>query len=319
MGIKHIKTKEKVTVISTVLNEEDSVDRFIKSLLGQSRLPDEVVIVDGGSTDATVQKLKKHGFAFSDIGVDFTLVQRTSNRSVARNIAIRKAQHNILAVSDAGCILHRDWLKNLMVHFEKTGKPDVVSGFYSADYDDPTVFQVALSTYTCTMPDKVDPESFLPSSRSVAYTRSAWKSVGGYPEELDTCEDLVFAKRLKEYGCQFVFEKNAIVYWPQKQNIFQAGKQLYGYAFGDGQALYFRKQTPFLYGRYLAGIVLLFTWPTILLIAIPLYILWSIAKNYRYINNVRALYLLPLLQFTADITVMSGMLHGIYDRSIKHH
>ena len=43
----------KVTVIATVLNAADDVGGFIASMSSQTRSPDEIVIVDGGSTDGT--------------------------------------------------------------------------------------------------------------------------------------------------------------------------------------------------------------------------------------------------------------------------
>ena len=52
----------------------------------------------------------------------------------------------------------------------------------------------------CPTRDEVDPATFLPSSRSVAFRKAAWAAVGGYPEWLDYCEDLVFDLSLRERG-----------------------------------------------------------------------------------------------------------------------
>ena len=81
--------------------------------------------------------------------------------------------------------------------------PDVVSGFFLADAA--TLFETAMGATV--LPDlaDVDPATFLPSSRSVAFTRQAWQRVGGYPEWLDYCEDLVFDLRLRAAGCRFAF------------------------------------------------------------------------------------------------------------------
>ena len=43
-------------------------------------------------------------------------------------------------------------------------------------------------------------ETFLPSGRSIAFKKSAWKEVGGYPENLYTGEDTLFDLKLKEKG-----------------------------------------------------------------------------------------------------------------------
>ncbi len=42
-----------------------------------------------------------------------------------------------------------------------------------------------------------------------------------------------------------------------------------------------------------------------------LYALWAIAKNYRYVRDPRAFYMLPSLQYTADVAVLLGTTLGI--------
>ncbi|KXK11099.1 MAG: hypothetical protein UZ22_OP11002000481 [Microgenomates bacterium OLB23] len=156
----------------------------------------------------------------------------------------------------------------------------------------------------------------MPSSRSIAFKRSAWRAIGGYPEQYDTCEDLVFAQRLKDRGMQFYLEKNAVVIWQQEKSIIAVAKQLFGYARGDGQALYVRPQTPLLFFRYLVGALLLgagfynvIFWQA-LAVLLVFYILWAIKKNYRYVQHISALFYLPLLQFISDAAVICGMIVG---------
>jgi hypothetical protein len=148
----------------------------------------------------------------------------------------------------------------------------------------------------------------------VMFTHKAWEAVGGYPENLDTCEDLMFARSLKTSGKSFALAHDALVYWPQKKTYWQAARQLYSYAFGDGQAGYVRMTIPFLYGRYLVGVALLMSLPALLYALVPLYLFWAIAKNYRYVRDWRAFLILPALQLIADGAVMAGMLHGYVSR-----
>jgi len=50
----------RVSVICTVLNEGESIRRLMDSLVAQSRQPDEIVIVDGGSRDNTVAVIQEY-------------------------------------------------------------------------------------------------------------------------------------------------------------------------------------------------------------------------------------------------------------------
>lgn len=299
----------KVSFITTVLNEEKTVSKFLDSLFTQSKLPDEVVIVDGGSSDLTVAKMKNKNSKFK-------ILAKPGNRAVGRNEAIRKATGDIIVCSDAGCILDKSWLKNIAEPF-KESKIDVVAGYYKPIAKN--VFQKCLATYTCVMPDRLDPENFLPSSRSIAFKKSAWQKAGGYPEHLDTCEDLVFARKLRDAGYKFKTRLDAIVYWPQRKNLKEAALQFYRYAEGDGKARYVRPQTPLLFLRYLigAGLLLIFFLSKssfilyLISVILFLYLLWAVGKNFKHVGNWQAVFILPILQFTADFSVMAGFLKGL--------
>lgn len=313
---------EKVTLITTVKNEEDSINSFLESIKTQTRKPDEVIIVDGGSNDKTLAKIKDYESRIKNL----KLFTKKGNRSVGRNFGIKKATSKIIAVTDAGCILDKYWLERITKPLEHQSI-DVVAGYYKPKTN--SIFETCLAAYTCVMPDKLDLHNFLPSSRSVAFRKSAWDKVYGYPEYLDTCEDLVFAKKMKMNGLNFVTVKSAFVWWPQRKNIIQAAKQFYVYAKGDGKAHFFRKTTPFLFGRYIIGIAIfmyaLFIYNNFLLtvcfLFLMLYLLWAIHKNYRYIKNWRAIMYLPLLQIVSDVAVLSGTIiglgEGIWDTQSK--
>ncbi len=307
-----------ISFVATVLNEEKTIKNFLKSISLQTNLPDEVIIVDGGSTDNTKKAITKF-ISKSKLNIKF--LKKRGNIAKGRNEGISAAKGGIIVVSDSGCILDKNFVKEIVKPL-KSKKISVSSGFY---YPKTTnIFEKCLSTYTSTMKDKLDEDNFLPSSRSIAFRKNAWKKVSGYPENLDTCEDLVFARKLKSEGLNFKFTKKAFVYWPQRKNFLQAFKQFFNYAVGDGQAHYFRKQTPFLFIRYFIGLILLLNfiiWNSflsliILILLLFSYILWSILKNYKYVKKKQALYLLPLLQLLSDIAVIFGMTYG-YLKSLR--
>lgn len=305
----------KTTLITTIFNEEDSIEKFIDSILSQSVFPDEVVVVDAKSSDKTLGVLNKF-IDKSKYKKRFKILSTSGNRSKGRNLAIKNSRNEIIICSDGGCILDKDWVKNIIKPFENK-YIDVSSGFYLAKTSN--VFQKSLSTYTCVMPEKIDPENFLPSSRSVAFKKSAWEKVGGYPEWLDTCEDLVFDKELKKIGANFKFSKNAIVYWPQRKNLIEAFNQFFGYSKGDGEARYLRPHTPFLFLRYFLGLSLaiyyFMTGSSLILFVIfalfAAYLFWAVLKNYKYVNEIMAIIYLPILQLTSDIAVILGMSLGL--------
>ncbi len=312
----------KISFISTVLNEAKTIEGFIESILAQTKLPDEIIIVDAGSKDKTVDLINGLSRKYKS-KINIKLIIKLGNRSQGRNEAIKKSIGEIILTSDSGCILDRNWIKNIIKPF-KDKNISVSSGYYYPITNN--VFEKCLATYTCVMPDKIDEDNFLPSSRSIAFRKTAWDKVGGYPEQLDTCEDLVFDKNLKSKSLKFKFSKEAFVYWPQRKNILQAIKQFFNYAVGDGKANFFRPQTPYLFLRYLLVGYILFLIPIIksfilLFIFISIfiaYIAWSIIKNYKYVNDLKALIYLPILQFSSDLAVISGTIVGVTKQLSKN-
>lgn len=306
----------KTTFISTVFNEEENILKLLDSLLLQSKLPDEIIIVDGGSTDNTVSRIKSYELRIK-AKVKFKFLIKKGNRSVGRNEAIRSSAADIIVCSDAGCILDRDWIENITKPFTKKSI-DVVAGYYKGSYDN--IFQKCLIPYVLLMPDKVDPKNFLPATRSVAFKKTIWEKVGGFPEEFSNNEDYVFAKRLKKINANIFFDKNAIVYWLPMKNLRDSFIMFYRFAVGDGEAKIFRPKVAFIFVRYIFGILLLFyaiinkdsTIEQALIVLIILYVVWAIIKNYKYVNDIRSVIYLPLLQIISDIAVICGTVIGIY-------
>ena len=303
-----------VSLICTLKNEEFSIREFLDSLLSQSKPPDEIIIVDGGSTDGTVDIIR----SYIEEGAPIKLIIKNgANIAQGRNIAIENAKYDIIASTDAGCRIDKDWLKNLIKPFEADLDVDVVSGWYEADAK--TNFQrcVAELTYPKLTHVINNAEKFLPSSRSVAYKKGCWEKVGGYPEWLYTAEDTLFDLNLKKIGCTFVFAKDAVVYWKVRSNLKNVFKQHYSYAKGNGMA---NLSLPILlYLRYSVGILLValsLIYPSILIflvLALVLYIMMNIKINIDTVK-LKKVPIYTLLIFSRDMAIICGYTVGMIHR-----
>ena len=307
-----------VSVVLTVLNEAGSLDELLRSLEAQSRRPNEVVVVDGGSTDGTWERLQ----AWEPPGVQLIRLRRPgANISRGRNEAIRAAGGPIVAVTDAGVHLDSTWLAELTAPFEAAEPPDVVSGFFAADPRG--VFERALGATTLPTWQEIDPTTFLPSSRSVAFSKSAWESVGGYPEWLDYCEDLVFDLALRDAGRRFAFIPNALVYFRPRSNLRQFFAQYYRYARGDGKADLWRGRHAIRYGTYVGAGTLLALSRCQPLALVPLLFgglaycrrpwqrLWPTRQDLTLLDRAAAVALVPLLRLVGDLAKMGGYPVGL--------
>src|SRR5690606_26325181 len=180
--------KPAVSLIATVRNEADSIEHFLRSILAQTRAPDEVVIVDGGSRDDTVARILALRARVTAPRIH-VLRAPGANISQGRNIAIARATGPIIAVTDAGTALAPDWLEHIVRPLEADAQVAVSAGFFEPA--GATRFERCLAVLITPQLPEIEPERFLPSSRSVAFRKEWWLRVGGYPEWLRHCEDLV--------------------------------------------------------------------------------------------------------------------------------
>lgn len=243
----------KISVICTVYNEEQTIQPLLDSLEAQTHLPDEVVFVDGGSTDHTAAVLQRYADD-SRLPVKI-IVEPGANISRGRNIAIAAAAGPVIAATDAGVRLDKHWLAELVKPFSAKNPPSVVSGFFIPDPH--SAFEVAMGAAVLPALYNINPDTFLPSSRSVAFLKTSWQAIGGYPEWLDYCEDLIFDFRLRDEAGPFGFAPEALVYFRPRSSLRAFFKQYYQYARGDGKADLWRKRHAIRYGTYLVAVPLL--------------------------------------------------------------
>lgn len=111
------------SVVIPLFNKEYSVDRCLKSLTEQTRLPDEIVIVNDGSTDgsfAIASRFKEQHPEIPIVLVD----QENAGVSAARNKGVSLASHDLVCFLDAD----DEWKANFLEVMERLVRdyPDAV-------------------------------------------------------------------------------------------------------------------------------------------------------------------------------------------------
>ena len=373
---------EGVSFVTTVYNEEDSILAFLESLMKQDMLPGEIVIVDGGSNDDTlnmaldffrnkVMNIKKISENIKELredkmdriggteGLDLVfnfkiffeinkksancnngdkkegetyktyikiIEKKGANISQGRNIAIRNTKNEIICVSDAGCILDKNWVKEI-TKFYNSGSCNLVGGFNYPIYK--SFLQRCLAI--CIMPkrEEVNESKFMPSSRNISFKKDVWKSVGGYPENMDYGEDMKFNFNIKDKGFIVKFNPNAIVYWKMRKDMIQIFKQFFRYAKGDavGRMYLYRHMIRFISFIFLVAVLTaafnLNLW--ILTIFIPLFVGY-VFKPYSRLNYIWGeeggaqikktdkfllILFIPFVLFYIDLAKILGYIYGM--------
>lgn len=287
----------KVSVVVPVRDEEPSIRELLDSLLTQSRPPDEIVITDGGSTDATPQIIEE----YIHNGAPVRLIRAgAALPGRGRNLGAAQASHEWLAFTDAGNRLENDWLELLVAKAAADDSVDVVYGSYQPVTD--TFFkQCAAIAY---VPAPAPHDGIVARPRFIASTllrRDAWRAVNGFPEELRSAEDLIFMDRVENAGYHFVFEPRAQVHWDLRPTLWATFKRFVVYSRNNIRAGLFRQwQATILFKYYgvlaiLLAAVLIFK-PSLVWFPIAAWLLLLMARAAVAIRRNRSCYPASFLQ-----------------------
>ena len=182
-----------VSVVIPALNEEEFIEDTLKSLKAQTKPPVEIIIMDNGSTDRTVEIAKRYADRVI-IVPDVSIVQ-------LRQKGAEEARNPIIVSTDADTTFPPDWLKTLKGHFSD---PSVVAVGGSIS---PLVPGITENLYTRGLNASASTGLFL--GANMAFRRQAFLDAGGYIK-VRRAEDWALATRLRTQG-RLVFEPMAFV------------------------------------------------------------------------------------------------------------
>lgn len=228
----------KVSIVIPTKNEGHILENCLNSICNLVYPKDkiEVIIVDGYSQDNTVEIAEKYGckVLFEDIGT----------RGGACNLGVKNASGEYIVFTDADCVVPKDWLMNLIKHFNgdeiaSVGGPNITP-------DDDTEFAKCVgavlsflskpgSRYGLVADEAI--ETYHNSGCNVAYRKSPIEEVGGFNEKLVTCEDEEMDYRIRKKGYKILYRPDAKVYHYRRLTWKRFYKQAYKYAVGRIQAI----------------------------------------------------------------------------------
>jgi len=223
-----------VSVIATVLNEAEDIDGLVSSLVRQTLAPAEIIVVDGGSTDGTWERLQADTVTYPNLKAirDQSCSLKESPGPIARgrNVAIAAACSEVIACADAGCVYGPDWLARLTEPI-RNGQAEYALGGSCLDADEQTTWDIASAPF---FGIKLDPNQKTKSctARSMAFRKDLWQRVGGFPETSLT-EDSLFDQRVRAI-VQPAFPERAKAHYRPRHTLKTAIRDLGRYATLDG-------------------------------------------------------------------------------------
>jgi GT2 family glycosyltransferase len=230
-----------VSLIVTVRNDREGLAELLEGITTQTEMPDEIVIVDGGSHDGTLEELQGRKANLPPLRV---LVAPGANIGAGRNIAVREARHDWIACTDAGCRPVPGWLAALK---RAQQRADIAAGTFVVDPKTPLDRAVACAHYPV-LEEISDEGAFVRVShrlfgrdfraeqaggRSMAFSRAAWQEAGGFAEHVHAGEDLSFSAAAMRRGFRATLVEEAAVLWRPRTTWLETARMFATYTRGD--------------------------------------------------------------------------------------
>ena len=175
---------EKVSVIIPVYNREKTIARTVDSVLEQSMKPEEIIVVNDGSTDNTAHVIKEYGNKITILNM-----QQNSGPSAARNEGVAYAQSEWIAFLDSDDCWGKDKLKNQKAYLDRYP-------FYQIMQSEEIWIRNGNRVNPCRHHEKKsgwiwEPSLYrcLVSPSGVMLKKSLFQRYGGFDEDLPVCED----------------------------------------------------------------------------------------------------------------------------------
>jgi glycosyltransferase involved in cell wall biosynthesis len=197
----------RVSLVIPVRNEAATISHLLTSIHSQTIHADEIVFVDGGSLDNTVEILRHAAQQDSSLHL---LEAQDATPGRGRNIGVEAASNDWLALTDAGIWLEPTWLERLAAEVERDPSVSLVFGAYEAQTA--TFFQqCAAAAYVAPKQQRPGGRMRGPSIASCLLRRDLWRAVGGFPD-LRAAEDLIFIERCQSVA-RIGWAPQAVVRW----------------------------------------------------------------------------------------------------------
>jgi glycosyltransferase involved in cell wall biosynthesis len=206
-----------ISLIVPVRNEEEALPSLFSALRAQTRQPDEVLLVDGGSTDRTVELARE--LAAGD--ERFRVVEAgQASPGRGRNVGAGEARYPWLAFTDAGIGLDPEWLERLAEQVEEDPAADVVYGNFDPLTRNFFERCAAIAYVSPRRPHQCGTPLRGRFIASALMRRDVWRRAGGFPD-LRAAEDLIFMERVEGLGSRTKWAPRAYIWWELPPNLLR--------------------------------------------------------------------------------------------------
>ncbi len=228
-----------ITVVMPVRNEAAHIEAVLGEVLSQElgALTLEVLVVDGESTDNTVERVKRVATRDSRVRV-LNNPKRLS--SAARALGVEHSRGTYVAIIDGHCHLpSRTLLADMVDLFERTGADCLSRPQPLVPSQDGMTARAVAAARTSPFGHSVHSTIYDNSERKVAptssgamYHRRTFEKVGNFDTRFDACEDVEFNYRCEQAGLDCYTSPALAVEYEPRSSFRALYKQMHRYGLG---------------------------------------------------------------------------------------
>jgi glycosyltransferase involved in cell wall biosynthesis len=228
-----LKEYPQVSVIVCAYNADRTMDSCLAHLEKVNYPNYEVVVVNDGSTDDTLEICERYNYIK-------LICQPNKGLSVARNVGLEAATGDIIAYTDSDCDVDPDWLTYLVATFQSTGLSAVGGPNFPPPEDALIPSCVAVSPGGPTHVLLSDDTAEHIAGCNMAFRKEALEEIEGFdPQFRAAGDDVDVCWRLQDKGYTIGFSPAAIVWHFRRNTIKDYLNQQRGY--GKAEALVYFK------------------------------------------------------------------------------
>jgi len=203
-----------VSVLIPCYNSEEYIEQTLKSCINQTYNNIEIIVVDDGSKDNSLEILKKFEKRYKNIKV---FQQENRGAPVARNLAFEKSKGDYIQYLDADDLLEENKILTQIEKFKNSNENIIIFGgvkYFENDISISWDYSSIIKDYNNTKEFLIDLWS---SSKSVLIhswltPRHLIEEVKGWDETLLKNQDGVFFAKVASLSGQIIYQKESIVY-----------------------------------------------------------------------------------------------------------
>ncbi len=214
----------KISVVVPTCNRSDTLAITLNSIMANTVLPDEIIIVDQGANNT--------GVFISDRSSNIKYIKdRGKGVARARNIGWKNAIGDIIAFTDDDALVDREWIKNILITFKLTNfNPGVIGGkiipTFEEKNDDWNISEerkYILPYYDQGDAIELYSQGCMPPGVNYSTTKELLEKANGFNEMLGVNngkkiqiygEDTMLSFNIQAMGFDIIYNPNIIVYHP---------------------------------------------------------------------------------------------------------